>query len=303
MNTFAIGLLLFIIYLVKRWLSRRHLPPGPPSVPILGSIPFVTKMTFELMTRKEMMDKYGKLVTFAFPEKEMIIINDFQLAKELFNKDVFSGRRMTPFMLDVRGDNGRPGGIINNVGHAWTEQRRFSLKALRDLGFGKNNLDSRIQDEVMIMINDFFMEEMETKGEVFMDGTSFNAPIINVLWHIVGSKRFDLKDAETKKLMQRVNDQFERSMTLTFLFPSLEPILPDRPTNEYIYYFKGMFRNMIMEHEQDHDPNSPPRDYIDQYLTESKSRNEPEIFNREQLVINCLDFFEAGTETSSTTLR
>ncbi len=104
--------------------------------------------------------------------------------------------------------------------------------------------------------------------------------------------------------METVNYQFSRAYDLKLLFPSLAKFLsPDTSSMEYSNTFKAMFREMIMDHERDHDVNSSPRDYIDQYLTEIKTRKEPELFYREQLVANCFDFFEAGTETSSTTLR
>ena len=43
-----------------------------------------------------------------------------------------------------------------------------------------------------------------------------------------------------------------------------------------------------------------PRDFIDVYLKQIK--DEPENFNVEHLVVMCVDFFQAGAETSSTTL-
>ena len=69
-----------------------------------------------------------------------IVLNDFKLAKELFSKDEFSGRPVSWWHKNVRGLNGRNLGIINTTGHLWQEQRRFALKELRDLGFGRRAL-------------------------------------------------------------------------------------------------------------------------------------------------------------------
>ena len=56
---------------------------------------------------------------------------------------------MKSFFHDyVRGENGKNLGIINTDGQQWTNQRRFSLKQLRDLGFGKKSLDSVMIEEV-----------------------------------------------------------------------------------------------------------------------------------------------------------
>ncbi len=118
------------------------------------------------MTRSYWKDKYGSLVTFAFPEKDMIIINEFQLTKDLFNQDIVSARGDSDYLSNVRGDKGKKTGILFTDGHVWTEQRRFSLKALRDLGFGKNQLDSRMHEEVQIMIREFFLLDGESNQDL-----------------------------------------------------------------------------------------------------------------------------------------
>ena len=79
------------------------------------------------------------------------------------------------FTKNIRGDNGRRLGIINTDGQTWSNQRRFSLKQLRDLGFGKKSLDSVMIEEI-----DDVIDEMIQKKNVTMDST-FNVAIINVL--------------------------------------------------------------------------------------------------------------------------
>ena len=58
------------------------------------------------------------------------------------------------------------------------------------------DLDSVIQDEAEELIQTF-IEESSATGEVKIH-TIFSAPVINVLWQIVGSKRFDPKAPSTK---------------------------------------------------------------------------------------------------------
>ena len=96
-----------------------------------------------------------------------------------------TGRRKTWWHLYIRGHEGRNLGIIENDGEVWTVQRRFSLKELKDLGFGRKSLDS-----VMIYEADEVIDKMLEKKVNEMDIT-FNIAVINVLFEIVGSKRFD----------------------------------------------------------------------------------------------------------------
>ncbi len=64
-----------------------------------------------------------------------------------------------------------------------------------------------IHDEANEVIGSMLSEASVRNGEVKIDST-FNAPIINVLWQIVANTRFDPKNAETKKLMDMLNSLF-----------------------------------------------------------------------------------------------
>ena len=59
----------------------------------------------------------------------------------------FLGREQWWWTQNVRGINGRSLGIIDTEGSTWIEQRRFALKHLRDLGFGRKALDSIMIEE------------------------------------------------------------------------------------------------------------------------------------------------------------
>ena len=61
--------------------------------------------------------------------------------------------------------------------------------------------------------------------------------------------------------------------------------------------------DVVNRHEAELDP-SNPKDFIDVYLMEMNKQTTSEVeFNEEELGSILLDFFQAGTETSSTTLK
>ena len=62
--------------------------------------------------------------------------------------------------------------------------------------------------------------------------------------------------------------------------------------------FAPPLKSLISEHVEDIDYDNP-RDFIDMYLTEMKTNTNMDI---EHLIVSCLDFFQAGAETTSTTL-
>jgi hypothetical protein len=43
-------------------------------------------------------------------------------------------------------------GVLSSHGQTWEEQRRFTLKTLRDLGFGKNNNEELVTEEVISLL-------------------------------------------------------------------------------------------------------------------------------------------------------
>ena len=137
--------------------SRRVLsPPGPPSIPLLGSLPFLT-------TRRGLFDwaldtpvTKHRLTRVRFGPKTFYIINDYELAKELFNREEFSGRTNQPFGLEHKFFSGQPQGIVSTEGTVWDAQRRFGLKTLKSFGYGKKSLEETINIEADEVIKRFF---------------------------------------------------------------------------------------------------------------------------------------------------
>ena len=81
-----IGLLFY-----SHYKKRLSLPPGPPSVPILGTLSALSTEIVHLVSQKEFY-KYEDMYTlFLGPVTTIVVINDLQRAKDLFSKDEFSG--------------------------------------------------------------------------------------------------------------------------------------------------------------------------------------------------------------------
>ena len=79
MSLFAYLATILALWMVQRWFRRRRLPPGPPSIPILGCVPFVypKKVSLSLFTSDEMCKKYGNVVRFETGVRQFVVLNDF----------------------------------------------------------------------------------------------------------------------------------------------------------------------------------------------------------------------------------
>ena len=89
--------LLCILHIKK----RRRLPKGPPSIPIFGSIDLFTKGNLlKAIFNEEYYTKYNDFCTFFLgPRKVLVVINDFKICKELFNKEEYSGKKLIRFWM------------------------------------------------------------------------------------------------------------------------------------------------------------------------------------------------------------
>ena len=79
-------------------------------------------------------------------------------------------------------------------GQFWQDQRRFTLRHLRDLGFGRTSSENIIEDEIHQLF-----DEMRTTAASNQDGIVdfkgvFTTSVINVLWAVLGGQRFHRND-------------------------------------------------------------------------------------------------------------
>lgn len=108
---------------------------------------------------------------------------------------------------------GKRQGLMFNEGPSWKSHRRFTLKTLRDFGFGKSSLESVLVEEADRM-GDYFVEQQE---QPFLVQTLFNLVILNVLWTIVAGKRYELSDPRAQSIVKLITASVQVE-NLRFLF-------------------------------------------------------------------------------------
>ena len=109
-------------------------------------------------------------------------------------------------------------------------QRRFSLKTLKDFGFGRKSLEDAISMEIDLIIEEFLSKEVrdlhQFKIELtiislqdsdFLIGQDFNIPIINILWQLVAGYRFDKENKNVNNVTEIFQDGIKIHMIPMFL--------------------------------------------------------------------------------------
>ena len=295
-------LFLLILFSIRKIFKRKRLrPPGPPSVPFLGSLPFLDMSKGFLSWALDPRVTAHPLAFVKLGGLQVNMINDFNLAKELFEKEEFSGRNPDQLIRKSRFWNNIPRGIVFTQGSKWSAQRRFSLKTLKDFGFGRKSIEGSIHFEVDEMIENFF-----TSDNDILLGSEFNIPIINILWQMVANKRLSETSEKDKRLIESVINIFRTGFGANFPF-ILYKLLPEflrkrTRMGQRADSIRNVRDHLIEEvklHQDMHDPENP-QDFIDVYLAEKEKVEELNILD---LTACIQDFFTAGTETSSTTLK
>ncbi len=110
-------------------------------------------------------------------------------------------------------------------GEEWHEIRRFTLRHLRDFGFGKNNLEGSIQEEVERAM-DLLREDV---GKEVSLNLRLNVFIVNALWNILTGERLPYNSPRMEKIVRAI-DNLITNANLSgplAIFPSIKYIAPE----------------------------------------------------------------------------
>ena len=159
-------------------------------------------------------------------------------------------------------------GIINTEGQIWRDQRRFSLRTLRDFGMGKQALHKEITDEMEILIN----EIDASNGEPFDIHPVLMASVCNLIFGIVFGKRFNHNDPTLTNHLKHFGIIIETSTIITLVIPVL-PFLRYFPGDPLRYWETLKSINIlhnftdgeIERHKETYEPDTT-RDLVDAYL-------------------------------------
>nr|QST15081.1 CYP370C12 protein [Diaphanosoma celebensis] len=298
----AIFLLSFAVLLSAR---PPNFPPGPINLPVVGYIPFIRKplhLQFAQLSRK-----YGDIFSINIGSHRVVVLTSLDAIRQAFKEDVLSGRSFSP-ILNIRSEDKK--GILFSDGHNWQEMRRFTLRNLRDFGFGKSSLQGLVQSEIAELLSHL----EENAGRPIQLSNRFNVAVVNALWSITTGQRFSQDDPEVKKRVDQMNKTIASIGTIGTLvafFPVLTKLGPiKKKVTEALgnaNLTKQMMLREIEKHRIDHKPGDES-DFIHAFLERMNGERDPRSpfygdVGLANLKLSLLDLFAAGAETTSTTLQ
>ena len=96
-------------------------------------------------------------------------------------------------------------GVITSTGEAWTEKKSLTLRALKDVGYGKAGMEDVIAEELVQFTS--FLKTFA--GKPFEISSKFNLPLINILWRLASSEQFEYDDPKLVEILQKVTLLFQ----------------------------------------------------------------------------------------------
>jgi cytochrome P450 len=310
-SLFLIYIVLCVIFCLLNRRNLKNFPPGPSTLPVIGSIHEVRDNIRDAFQRWRI--KYGDIVGFQLGPQNAVLLSDFETLKKAFSGDSVTGRPdniREVFHAFFQKDDAEKsdGGLVFSQGQHWKEQRRFALRTLRDFGFGKSSMQGLINEEVAKLV-----EELSgLTGKPTNLAYRSNMAVVNSLWQILNGEKSDIKNPKMEKVF-RGTTKFVKENNLNgllMLFPKLR----------HFPYFKTLFeksrkspqemrevtseaiKSHIDTHQEEH-----ARDFMDCYINKIHHTADPTssfygdkgMANMQRVI---MDLFGAGSETTSTIL-
>ena len=110
-------------------------------------------------------------------------------------------------------------GLALVEGEFWKEQTRFTLRHLRNLGFGKTWIEHQMMDEIKDLLS-YMKSAAQSNPDHIVDFNGiFSVSIINIFWSILAGKRYQRDDVVLNKILSLLEKFFQNGNYVGATFP------------------------------------------------------------------------------------
>ncbi|CAL8121426.1 unnamed protein product [Orchesella dallaii] len=313
----AILVVILILLLQENFKGRdKQLAPGPFRFPVVGNLLQITWINSKepYLAFTKLSRRYGDIMSIQLGSVYAVVFNSFEMIEESLTKPEFSDRFFNGW-LSERTFQKQLGIVFSKYPFPWQQLRRFSLRTLRDFGFGKKSrMHSIIHAELDDVVGDIKKRIKKDNGIITFDGY-FTISTLNLVWSMMVGTRYEHSDPKLIRLTKVAKDFFASSNTANNIllaypewrnwFPNWTGMTVQRNCYHETNHF---FQGIIDERKRLGVYKTMPENLIDEFLYEIESQSTQDgadnetVFTEEQLIGLMSDFFLAGTETSSNTL-
>ncbi|KAJ2954224.1 hypothetical protein O0L34_g2467 [Tuta absoluta] len=291
----------FIALIVKSLIKPNNYPPGPIWYPFIGCSTEVKNMSNKHGSQWQALSQLAKqystqVLGLKLGSELVVVVYGEKNIRQIFTGLEFEGRPNS-FFIRLR-CLGKRLGITFTDGPLWREHRCFTVKQLRNVGFGKSAMEKEIQGELRNILNYIKNNENPISPRKILAKS-----VMNVLWKFVAGER--IEEERLNSLLDLLNARSKAfSMAGGWLnqFPWSRFILPDISGYSLIKKMNEEISNIIEEAIQKHKSQSVEgSDYIYSFIEEINLNKTS--FTEQQLKTICLDLLIAGSQTTSNALE
>ncbi|XP_034952123.1 methyl farnesoate epoxidase-like [Chelonus insularis] len=306
-------IIIFIIYYIFKvlfnWFRPRKFPPGPLGLPFVHNIfdlkNLVQKTGSHGNAWCQLAKEYGSVVGLRLGLADpLIIVSGRDAVMEVLRRSEFDGRP-NDFMF-TRRTMGKKRGILFTDGKVWNDQRRFSLKNLKNFGWEKQTMEELILEDAVNLNK--LIEQTSDNGLVKNLNELITLAVLNSLWSMLTGVRYNIGKRQTKliNIVDMVNDAVKESNVSGGLlnhFPFLRYLAPRssgyKTISERFDRIWSFFSDEITSHKETRHAGLY-RSLIDVYLEQiDADKNNPDsTFNDMELIAVLKDLFSAGIDTT-----
>ncbi|XP_030018236.1 cytochrome P450 17A2 [Sphaeramia orbicularis] len=306
----VLHLLAFFIIAVVTVLLLRTCPdrgsiPCLPTIPILGSLPWMRGGLPPHLLFTQLSHRYGPLFALYLGPHYTLVVNSHQHAKEVLlqrGRD-FAGRpSMVTTDLLTRGGKDI---AFCDYSPLWKSHRRLVHNSFTLFGEGT----SRLQDIVLSSVDSLCSELLSNGSQSFDPSPAITRAVTNVVCTLVFSATYSPGDTELQEVI-RYNDGIVQTIArggLVDIYPWIK-VFPNKCLNklkESITVRDRLLTRKLEEHKaalSDGDP----CDLLDALLKGQRGQRSPsseeEGITDDHVLMTAAEAFGAGVETTSTTL-
>lgn len=141
------------------------------------------------------------------------------------------------------------------MGDLWQEHRRFTMRHLRDLGFGKTSIEDQMTEELNDLIKDIENDSKSAPNKVVSLKNVFQVSVQNILWAIIAGIHYYTwcvylltitLHVSTGERFQRNDPKFEQLLTANEkLFRAGDPVRGNIPVPHFFVKHFRFIRDFI----------------------------------------------------------
>ncbi|CAF4815057.1 unnamed protein product [Pieris macdunnoughi] len=312
--------LVILLYFIKHFYDeayKRHenFPPGPLKLPVYGGYWIILLKAYKnlgLATMRLAKEFNTKVVGLYLGSCPQVIVNDPALVKEVLLREEFDGRMDT--ILGRLRSGWKKLGLFFTDGFFWHTQRRFSLRYMRDSGFGRRceHLEEAMTNDfknLLDIVKNGPKNEEEKKivnGDLIYLPHFFDVPFLNGMIYVFTKSPLPREKYPLLWNLGRNALGFQRSSNdlggALVITPWIKNILPKFSGYDAAFErtkaMKELFREIIQDAIDTYD-DSHERHFIDAYIKKMKQElkeKDRTTYSVEQLEMMCIDYsFPSGS--------